>query len=87
MAHNLRDISSFNEEEMDAFLASFDTVLTDCDGEFPICLLHVVSYSISTKFNFRVYSVFLMRLCNSLGRARHFVSVMQFRFLASFALS
>ncbi|GFG35743.1 hypothetical protein Cfor_05197 [Coptotermes formosanus] len=32
MAHNLRDISSFNEEEMDAFLASFDTVLTDCDG-------------------------------------------------------
>jgi len=32
MAQNSRDISSFNEEDMDAFLASFDTVLTDCDG-------------------------------------------------------
>lgn len=32
MTHNLRDISSFNKEEMDSFLASFDTVLSDCDG-------------------------------------------------------
>jgi phosphoglycolate/pyridoxal phosphate phosphatase family enzyme len=32
MTHNLRDISSFYKEETDAFLASFDTVLSDCDG-------------------------------------------------------
>ena len=44
MTHNSRDISGFNKEDMDAFLASFDTVLADCDGEFPNCCM---SYSIA----------------------------------------
>jgi len=48
MSHNLRDISSFSKEETDAFLASFDTVLSDCDGEFHNCCM---SYSISIRFN------------------------------------
>ena len=48
MTHILRDVSSFNKEEWDAFFASFDTVLSDCDGEFVACC---VSYSISTRFN------------------------------------
>lgn len=32
MTQYLRDLSGFTKEEMDDFLASFDTVLTDCDG-------------------------------------------------------
>ncbi|PNF22242.1 Glycerol-3-phosphate phosphatase [Cryptotermes secundus] len=32
MTQYLRDLSDFRKEEMDDFLASFDTVLTDCDG-------------------------------------------------------
>jgi hypothetical protein len=69
MTHNLRDISSFNKEEMDSFLASFDTVLSDCDGEFAIYLLHVVSYSISTRVRVRV-RVYLHSIDPSLGKAK-----------------
>jgi hypothetical protein len=41
MAHFLRNISGFRKEEIDAFLASFDTVLTDCDGKTIVYVLHV----------------------------------------------
>jgi hypothetical protein len=33
MTQFLRDLSGFGREEVDAFLSSFDTVLTDCDGK------------------------------------------------------
>jgi hypothetical protein len=33
MTQFLRNVSGFRKEEIDAFLASFDTVLTDCDGK------------------------------------------------------
>jgi hypothetical protein len=40
MAQFLRNISGFRKEEIDAFLASFDTVLTDCDGKTIVYVLH-----------------------------------------------
>jgi hypothetical protein len=71
MTQYLRDLSTFGKEEVDAFLASFDTVLTDCDGKIVFYILHVV-YKVSTKcigryewgFSFQLlgYSRFLMKL-------------------------
>jgi hypothetical protein len=41
MTQYLRDLSGFRKEEIDDFLASFDTVLTDCDGKIVVYVLHV----------------------------------------------
>lgn len=42
MTQYLRDLSTLHKEEMDAFLASFDTVLTDCDGKIVIYQFHII---------------------------------------------
>lgn len=49
MTQYLRDLSDFRKEEMDDFLASFDTVLTDCDGKVVVYVLYVKPRKISTN--------------------------------------
>jgi hypothetical protein len=49
MTQYLRNLSGFRKEEMDAFLASFDTVLTDCDGKVVVYVLHIQPCRISTN--------------------------------------
>jgi hypothetical protein len=50
MTQYLRDLTDFRKEEMDDFLASFDTVLTDCDGKIVVYVLHVEPRRISTNY-------------------------------------